>query len=55
MLFRYERENGIKDTDIDDLAHDYAIKFCRKSTDNVIYFMDLYVLLSWETESEEDI
>lgn len=41
--------------DIENIAPDYALKLCLKVTDNVVYFRDLYVLLSWEKESETDI
>lgn len=41
--------------DIENIDPDYALKLCLKVTDNVVYFRDLYVLLSWETESATDI
>ena len=41
--------------DLDALQPDYALKLCLKVTEHTVYFRDLYVLLSWEAETESDI
>lgn len=41
--------------DIESIDPDYALKLCLKVTDCTVYFRDLYVLLSWETEGETEV
>lgn len=41
--------------DIEEIAPDYALKLCLEVTDEIVYFRDLYVLLRWERECENDI
>ena len=40
--------------DLDELDPQYALKLCLHVTDQAVYFRDLYALLRWEKEREND-
>lgn len=41
--------------EIEKINPDYALKLCIQVTENIVYFRDLYVLLRWEKEDENDL